>query len=308
MSYDSRALRDLTALVCAPSVALLATFAVGAAELPSLRRADGVELRVSAENTLSELLLSLPGYPPTEYAARILFPEHVTARRAGTTDVEHLYLFREGQARSRPVWRRKVDSIEYTQDLSAGVHMLARATLQSDGILFHYEFSNREDQSFEMIYAVTDPRFKTVLRDVRLERTYVHHAGGFDPLASETPERLTEPLDKWLPARYLAFYTWPVPTPRIEHRDDGITYYNKSRAVDEPLIATVSSDGRWVAATFTKTTGNVWSNPELTCQHVDPQKALPGNATITLETKLVIIKGGLADAQRAFLEQRNTLK
>ena len=277
-------------------------------ELPSLRRSDGVELRVSHENTLPELILTLPGYAAGDKAARILFPEHVTAKRKQSSSVEHLYMFREGMETARPVWRKVGDSLEYSLDLEGGVHMVARATLQSDGILFHYEFVNRAGYPFEMIYAVTDPRFKTVLRDVRLERTYVHHMTGFELLASETPERLTEPLEKWLPARYLAAYTWPVPKEHVEHRHDGITYYNKSRAVDEPLIATISSDGRWVAASFTRTTGNVWSNPDLTCQHVDPQKALPSDGTITLETKLLLLNGTLNDVQERFVQQRDTLK
>jgi len=41
--------------------------------------------------------------------------------------------------------------------------------------------------------------------------------------------------------------------------------------VDEPLIVTLSTDRKWIVASFIRATGNVWSNPELTCQHVDPQ-------------------------------------
>src|SRR5262249_42057823 len=104
-----------------------------------------------------------------------------------------------------------------------------------------------------------------------LERTYVHHVDGFDLLASETPSRLRMPLNEWLPARYLASFTWPIPSQHVERRD-GITYYNKSRAVDAPFISTLSQDGRWVVASFTRNTGNVWSNPELSCQHVDPKR------------------------------------
>src|SRR5260370_18452860 len=116
-----------------------------------------------------------------------------------------------------------------------------------------------------MIYAPTGPRLTSMFHDVRLERTYVHHKDGFDLLASETPSRLTIPLDQWLPARYLASYTWPIPAKKVEKRDnDGITYYNKSRAVDEPLIATASSDDKCVMATFTPTTGTVRNNPQFT--------------------------------------------
>ena len=54
--------------------------------------------------------------------------------------------------------------------------------------------------------------------------------------------------------------------------------------------------------------GNVRSNAELTCQHVDPQKALPAHATVTLEVKLLILRGSLEDAQRAFQKEQSLLK
>src|SRR5262245_14463818 len=63
--------------------------------------------------------------------------------------------------------------------------------------------------------------------------------------------------------------------------------HNKSRAVDMPFIATVSTDKAWVIASFTRTAGNVWSNPELTCQHVDPQTSLSPGQRATIELKLL---------------------
>jgi hypothetical protein len=78
--------------------------------------------------------------------------------------------------------------------------------------------------------------------------------------------------------------------------EDGITYYNKSRAVDEPVVATLSRDRRWVVASFSRTTGNVWSNPKLTCQHVDQETSLgPGQRAI-VEVKILVIQGTLNDA------------
>ena len=159
-----------------------------------------------------------------------------------------------------------------------------------------------------MIYAVTDPRLTSIFHDVRLERTYVHHTDGFDLLASETPSRLTMPLDEWLPARYLASFTWPVPAQRIEYRADGIPYYNKSRAVDVPFIATLSADRSWVVASFAREPGNVWSNPELTCQHVDPQTSLLPGQQSTREVKILVLKGSLDDALRRAIKQRDSLK
>lgn len=279
---------------------MIATLVLQAALL--LRRPDGVRLSVS-NNPQPELLVTLPGR--SEPAIEILFPEHVTARAHGRSEAEHLYL--PSLFSKRPVWRKVGASLQYERDLLQGVHFLARATLQDDGILFHYELTNGSATDWDMITVVTDPRMHWVLHDVRLERTYVHHPNGFDLLASETPQRLTMPLYRWLPARYLASYRWPVPAPLVQRRADA-TYYNKSLPVDEPLIATVSSDHKWIVASFTRDTGNVWSNPELTCQHVDPQIALPARQKATVEIKVLIMHGRLADVQRTFLRERDALR
>ena len=198
-------------------------------------------------------------------------------------------------------------SITYERDLPHDVHLLARATLEDDGVRVHYEFSNRSNVAYDMITAVTDPRLTGIFHDERLERTYVHLAGGFDLIASETPSRLTMPLDQWLPARYLASVTLPVPKQLVERRDDGITYYNKSRRPDEPFIATRSSDGNWVVASIARDAGNVWTNPELTCQHVDPQAPLAPGQRATLEVKILIVRGSLDDAHRRAIQQRRGL-
>ncbi|HEX9084421.1 MAG TPA: hypothetical protein VF836_06765, partial [Gemmatimonadaceae bacterium] len=123
-----------------------------------------------------------------------------------------------------------------------------------------------------------------------------------------TPNRSRLRIDEWFPLRYLASYTWPVPSQRVQHRSDGVTYYYKSRNVDEPLIATLSGEGGWVASTFSRDAGNVWTNPALFCQHADPQKPLAAGQKITLEEKLLMLRGGLEDVQKKFVQQRALLK
>jgi hypothetical protein len=115
------------------------------------------------------------------------------------------------------------------------------------------------------------------------------------------------PLKDWFPVRYLASYSVAVPPQRV-HTEDGITYRYKSRAVDVPMIATMSEDRSWVAASFARDPGNVWSNPELTCQHVDPQVALPHGAHAEYELKILIFKGSLDDALTKVGNQRGALK
>jgi hypothetical protein len=266
-----------------------------------------MQLSVAEENTYPTLRIVLPGHPTSDRAIEVIFPEHVTVRPRGRTEAHQLYLFQPGQSGERPLWRQSGQSLEYEKNL-AGVHMLARATLDDDGVRFHFRLSNQSDTTYDLIWAPIDPRLTSVFHDVRLERTYVHHADGFDLLASETPSRLTMPLNQWLPARYLASFTWPVPSQKVERRDDGITYYNKSRAVDFPFIATLSRDGRWVVASFTRHTGNVWSNPELTCQHVDPQARLSPGEAATLETKILVVRGSLDEVFEMAVQQRHSLK
>jgi len=290
------------------SVAMLGwTLVVGAQTLPEVRNASGVRMAVAEEDSQPVLHVVLPDEANWE-AIRVLFPEHVTVKKVGTSDGEHLYLFEPGTDGKRPAWRQVGQAIEYQRDFKPGIRMVARASLQDDGVLFHYEFGNRSDMDYAMVTAVTDPRMTSVLHDVRLERTYVHYGDGFKLLAEETPARLTMPLDKWLPVRYLASYTWPVPAQLVDRRADGITYYNTSRAVDEPLIATISSDGKWVVASFAKTTGNVWSNPELTCQHVDPEKPLGPGGRAVIEVKMLVFEGTLDEVLRKVTSQRAMLQ
>src|SRR5262245_4607472 len=94
----------------------------------ALTRADGLQLAASG----ATLRITLP-----RATIEVLFPEHVTALRHGATEAEHLYMSTTGSA---PVWRRSASALEYERDLPHDIHMLARATLQDDGVLFHYEF------------------------------------------------------------------------------------------------------------------------------------------------------------------------
>ena len=241
----------------------------------------------------TSLLVTLPGRDAP--SIEVLFPEHVTAKRRGSDGAEHLYLNRAGDT---PAWRNTGDGWEYERELPHDIHMVARATVQDDGILFHYELLNRGDTTYDWIEGVTDPRMRGEFHDERLERTYVHHADGFAPLA-ERPVHL--------PARYLASYRWPVPSPLVQRGDDGVMHVNKSRRVDEPFIVTQSIDRQWVVASFARDAGNVWSNPELTCQHVDPQAPLAAHGRVALEVKLLVMRGSLDDALRHERAQRGGL-
>jgi hypothetical protein len=274
-----------------------------------ITNAAGVRLTADVDNNLAALRIFLPNRPDSDPAAWILFPEHVTAVQRGKTDSQRLYLFRPGKQATPTNWRATELSLEYQVELQPGIRMNARATLDDDGVRYRYEFTNTSQLDYDMVQAVTDLRMiSPSFRDVRLDRTYVHHADGFDLLASETPARASMPLDQWLPNRYRVSYTWPVEADRILKQPDGITWYNKSRTIDEPFIATRSVDGRWVIATFSYDPGNVWVNPELTCQHADPQIPLRRGENRTYEAKTLVVQGTLEMVLAKVKQQRTTLQ
>jgi hypothetical protein len=287
---------------------IVALAAKGPAQTSSgLHNKAGLRMSVDAADHDPAIHVQIPGGAEAERSFNILIPEHVTVRARGSSDAKHLYIFEPGATPQPPHWVKSTNSLSYELDLGP-VHFVARATLEEDGIRFRYEFENHSNVDYDMAWAVTDPRFKVFFYDPRLERTYVHQKSGFVLLASETPERLTLPLSKWLPARYHAQFTTPIPSQRVQHRDDGISYYYKSEPVDIPLIATLSVDGTWVAASFARDPGNVWSNPELTCQHVDPQVALPKQEKAYYEMKILMFKGSLDQALRKVEVQRPGLQ
>jgi hypothetical protein len=53
---------------------------------------------------------------------------------------------------------------------------------------------------------------------------------------------------------------------------------------------------------------NVWSNPELTCQHVDPQVSLAQGQRAVTEVKIFVVKGTLDQLLSLAERQRKTLK
>ena len=296
--------------------ATLMTSALGAQvprDIPKdvVKNNAGLRMLVETDDTQPVLRIVLPGHPLTDRTIQVVFPEHVTVRKSGSNDanaVEHIYMWREGHQGEPPVWRRDGQSLEYEMNFDDGIRMIARATLEEDGVLFGYDFKNSSGTDFNLLWAPTDPRLTSIFHDVRLERTYVHQKGSWRLLAGNTPRRLSMPLNEWLPARYLASFTAPIPDVRVERRSDGITYYNNPLRVDEPVVATLSQDRKWIVASFSHDTGNVWSNPELTCQHVDETKTLGPGGKTSLEVKMLILRGSLNEVLKKVTAERNRLE
>ena len=294
---------------CVHTAPLTANDSQPTAQSLSVDNASGVTVRVATEHSDPSLWLDISDEPSGHDAVLILLPEHVTVRRHGSNEAEHLYLWQPGQHGSRSSWRRVHNTLQYEKEFAPGIHFLAQVSLEPDGLLYHYEFVNHSDVDFDSVQAITDPRMISPLfHDVRLERTYVHGQQGFVLLASDLPERLTMPLDQWLPSRYRISYAWPVEKTRVQKQADGITFFNASNRADEPVIATLSTDRRWIMATFSRNPGNLWTNPDLTCQHADPEITLPHHSEGIVEEKMLLFRGTLDDVLTKVRQQRATLK
>jgi len=238
----------------------------------------------------------LPGQSLSERGIEVEFPEHVTGLNENSKDVEHLYLVTRGTGNERtsPVWKVEGNTLRYETNLSNQVKMIAKVRLEFNRVEYTYEFINHSNISYTNFQAVTCVKLYSAFSDTLLQRTYVHHTNGFDLLASETPQRLHMPMNKWLPCRYMVSYNWPVPSKLIVKDEDSITRYNKSRKADKPFIATISHDKKWIAATYTSETGNLWTNPERSCHHADPSVYLKPGDTKSLELKTFIFQGNLS--------------
>ena len=126
------------------------------AAIKSVRNKAGMQLMVAEENTQPTLRIVLPGHPTSDRAIEIIFPEHLTVRPHGNTDATQLYMFQPGKFGDAPKWKRSERSLEYKKNIPGKVHMLARATLEEDGVRFHFELRNQSNITYDLVLAVLD--------------------------------------------------------------------------------------------------------------------------------------------------------
>ena len=112
-----------------------------------------MQLMVARENTQPTLRIVLPGNPTSDRTIEVIFPEHVTVRERGSTDAFQLYLWQPGKSGEPPIWRKSERSLEYERSFPGAGHMLARATLEEDGVRFHFALKNESDKMYDLMWA-----------------------------------------------------------------------------------------------------------------------------------------------------------
>jgi hypothetical protein len=295
---------------------LLGGAAVGSAlrmraESPDLmlRNRAGVTVRPIGEPDRPMLGVSLPESPEVN-AAVIEMPEHAwrRAERSGEPVWFYKMYTQDAGLKGQASWSRDGDALRYVMRTPSGFTLKGTAALQPDGLLLDYEIGNPEGTGFVEVQAPTCIKLYRPFTDVFLERTFVHHAEGLDLLASETPERLKQNAEEWLPCRYIANCSpqTVAPARRVDRQSDGITRYHKLRLADAPFLATVSSPPGWVAATHALATDSVWTNPARTCHHADSSAAVAARSTAALALKFYLVRGSVDEAWLRVAEARKT--
>src|SRR5438067_8224498 len=132
--------------LCIPFAATSQTFDV--------HNSSGLRMSVDTDDRNPALIIMVPDGPEGVRSSKILFPEHVTVRAHGQKEQEHLYIFRGGTQGYLPDWKQTDNALEYSRDFGQ-IHLVARATLKEDGIVFHYEFTNHSGIDYDMVTAIT---------------------------------------------------------------------------------------------------------------------------------------------------------
>ena len=265
----------------------------------SITNSAGVTIRPLGDQRTPAVSVSLPN-TGTDGAVVIEMPEHAWRKKAKTDDSVWFYRMytRDAQVKGQPVWSRDGNALTYRMTVPAGVTLNAKATLDRDGVTIEYSVVNPDDVAYAEVQAPTCIKLYRPFTDVFLERSWVHHGGGLELLASETPERLRKNAEEWLPCRYLVRCSPDAaPPPTHAERDtDGITHYYKQRRADAPFIATESNPQGWIAATHSIDAPDVWTNPARACHHADYGVALPANGNVRIVLKLYLLRGGPQEA------------
>lgn len=206
----------------------------------------------------------------------------------------------DDQLKGQVNWLSASNPITYRMNTPSGYTLSGSAVLETDGVAISYEVDSGGERELAALEATTCVKLYRPFTDVFLERTYIHHSGGLQPIASETPERLRKNAEEWLPCRYIAKVgELSQQTPyRVEH-DDGVTQYFSSKAADAPFLATESEPRGWTAATLGNHCDSVFTNPARTCHHANPRLENVAGGRAKLNLRLYFVQGSAADAWAA---------
>jgi hypothetical protein len=230
-------------------------------------------------------------------AAVIEMPEHAWRRvHEGNPQAWFYKMYgSDASTEGKIVWTSTSDRLAFKMETPSGYKLNGSAKLSDDRISIMYEILSGAERQLAAVQAVTCVKLYRPFTDVFLQRTFVHDQSGLQPIATETPERLTKNAEEWLPCRYISKVGGGTSTYKVEQLD-GVTRYFRSRPADAAFIATESVPAGWTACTFSRNADSVFTNPARTCHHADPMSLSVTDGRVSLGVHVFLLRGTPSDA------------
>ena len=240
-------------------------------------------------------------------AAVIEMPEHAWRRVREDNGQSWFYKMYGADAslEGKVSWTSTADMLAFKMETPSGFKLNGSAKLSDNGIAVIYEILSSSERQLAAVQAVTCVKLYRPFTDVFLERTCCHDESGLQPIAAETPERLTKNAEEWLPCRYICRVGRGTTAYRVE-KLDGVTRYFRSRSADAPFIATESDPAGWTACTFSRNADSVFTNPARTCHHSDPISLSVSDGLASHGVNVLMVRGTPSDAWKRVANELKT--
>jgi hypothetical protein len=240
-------------------------------------------------------------------AAVIEMPEHAWRRVREDNGQAWFYKMYGADAslEGKVSWTSTTDMLAFKMETPSGFKLNGSAKLSDNRIAVTYEILSSAERQLAAVQAVTCVKLYRPFTDVFLQRTFVHDELGLQPIATETPERLTKNAEEWLPCRYISRVGGGTTAYKVE-KLDGVTRYFRSRPADAPFIATESAPAGWTACTFSRNADSLFTNPARTCHHADPMSLSVSESRASLGVNVLMVRGTPLEAWKRVARELKT--
>ena len=270
-----------------------------------IRARSGLRIKQYGDSQRPAIAVFLPSFAAP--AAVIEMPEHAWRRVREDNGQSWFYKMYGADAsqEGKVSWTSTTDMLAFKMETPSGFKLNGSAKLSDSGIAVIYEIISNSERQLSAVQAVTCVKLYRPFTDVFLERTFVHDESSLQPIAAETPERLTKNAEEWLPCRYICRVGGGTTAYRVE-KLDGVTRYFRSRSADAPFIATESDPAGWTACTFSRNADSVFTNPARTCHHSDPISLSVSDGRASHGVNVLMMRGTPSDAWKRVANELKT--
>ncbi len=203
-------------------------------------------------------------------------------------------------------WQGDDKSLSYELKFDNGMVLNSSARVEGTKVIMSHKLTNGTDMDLKDVkmWNCVQNVFLENINDPKMERTSTITAGEYElfknmiPASKEYTDKVKPELQRFLGFKDLnsrSFKECPhvIPHPGFpDDPDQRIYFWESDKAIDVPIIATMSKDGQWGVATMSSQAPGVWSNPGISCQHAD--RAYPlckAGETIDIVNQVVVFEG-----------------